>query len=108
MKAKQQTSNDYTSIKRTYRCTECLGCPFQKTCAKRKRNKIISVSVKNQKQRKEVRERLHTKEGKELYGKRKQRWNPYLVILNTIVSSNVFPYEPFQKSTGMGSYLCCP
>ncbi len=50
--SKQQTSNGYTSIKRTYRCTECLGCPFQETCAKGKETKSISVSVKNQKQRK--------------------------------------------------------
>jgi transposase len=74
--SKQQTSNGYTSIKRTYRCTECLGCPFQETCAKGKETKSISVSVKNQKQRKEVRERLHTKEGKELYGKRKIEVEP--------------------------------
>ena len=75
-KSKQQTSNGYTSIKRTYRCTECLGCPFQETCAKGKETKSISVSVKNQKQRKEVRERLHTKEDKELYEKRKIKVKP--------------------------------
>lgn len=75
-KSKQQTSNGYTSIKRTYHCTECLGCPFQETCAKGKETKSISVSVKNQKQRKEVRERLHTKEDKELYEKRKIKVKP--------------------------------
>lgn len=76
MKANKKTSNGYTSIKRTYRCTECLSCPLQEPCAKGKETKSISVSVKNQKQRKEVRERFSTKEGKELYDQRKIEVEP--------------------------------
>lgn len=73
---KQKTSNGYTTTKRTYRCTDCFGCPFQEVCAKGKETKSISVSVKNQKQRKEVRERLSTEEGEKLYSKRKTDVEP--------------------------------
>lgn len=49
---KQKTENGYESIKRTYRCTACAGCPFQSQCAKEKEeNPIIggfsSIQIKN-------------------------------------------------------------
>ncbi|WP_285518492.1 transposase, partial [Thermolongibacillus altinsuensis] len=60
---KQKTENGYESIKRTYRCTACAGCPFQSQCAKGKETKTITVSLQNQKQRQEIRQRLATEEG---------------------------------------------
>ena len=68
---KRKTDNGYESVKRTYMCTECHGCPFQSSCAKEKETKSISLSVENQKQRKEVRERLSTEEGNQKYRQRK-------------------------------------
>ncbi len=74
----------------------------------RKKTKSISVSVKNQKQRKEVRERLHTKKVKELYGSEKIEVEP---VFGHIKYNRFFQRfslrGAFQKSTGMGSYLCC-
>ncbi|SFE38653.1 Transposase DDE domain-containing protein [Bacillus sp. OV194] len=69
--SKKKSDNGYESIKRTYRCTECHNCPFQTTCAKDKDTKTIQVSIENQKQRKDVRERLSSEEGDQKYRKRK-------------------------------------
>ncbi|MED0895335.1 transposase, partial [Aneurinibacillus migulanus] len=60
---KQKSDNGYESIKRVYLCADCPGCPFQASCAKGKETKRITVSMENQKQRKDVRERLATEEG---------------------------------------------
>jgi hypothetical protein len=68
---KKETAHGYLSIKRRYRCDECQGCPFQVTCAKGKDYRIIRISLKNQIQRKEVKERLLSEEGKEKYRRRK-------------------------------------
>ncbi|TCL53329.1 transposase [Thermolongibacillus altinsuensis] len=73
---KQKTDNGYETVKRTYRCTACAGCPFQSQCAKGKKRKTISVSLKNQKQRQEVRERLSTEEGAATYRKRQTEAEP--------------------------------
>ena len=69
--SERKTDNGYLSIKRTYKCMECMGCPFQETCTKGKETKTITISIENQKQRKEVRERLATAEGQALYSQRK-------------------------------------
>lgn len=34
----ERKRNRKMGIKRAYRCTECQGCPFQETCAKKKDN----------------------------------------------------------------------
>lgn len=68
---KRKTDNGYLSVKRTYKCMDCMGCPFQETCAKGKEAKTVSVSIENQKQRKEVKERLAIDEGRALYSQRK-------------------------------------
>ena len=67
---KETTDNGYVTVKRTYRCTACAGCPFQAACAKGKDTKTIRVSLKNQQQRQEIRERLSTEEGAATYRKR--------------------------------------
>jgi len=69
--SRRKSDNGYDSIKRTYRCTECNNCPFQTSCAKDKDTKTVQVSIENQKQRKEVRERLTSEEGDQKYRKRK-------------------------------------
>jgi transposase len=69
--SQKKSDNGYDSVKRTYRCTDCMNCPFQTTCAKDKDTKTVQVSVKNQQQRKEVRERLATEEGTQRYRQRK-------------------------------------
>jgi len=68
---KKKTENGYISHKRNYRCVDCKGCPFQESCAKGKETKKIQVSMQNQEQRKEIRERLSTEHGDKLYRKRK-------------------------------------
>ena len=68
---KRKTDNGYITVKRTYQCTECRGCSFQFSCTKGKDTKSISVSIENQKQRKEVRERLSSEVGKMKYRQRK-------------------------------------
>jgi transposase len=73
---KRKTENGYVSVKRTYMCTDCHGCPFQSSCAKDKDTKTISVSIKNQKQRQEVREKLSTEEGETKYKQRKIEVEP--------------------------------
>jgi hypothetical protein len=69
--SKRKTDNGYLTIKRTYSCTECVGCPFQSSCAKGKDIKSIQVSIVNQKQRKEVKERLTSEKGEKKYKQRK-------------------------------------
>jgi hypothetical protein len=59
-----------------YRCTACVGCPFQNECAKGKETKTFTVSLKNQKQRQEIRERLSTEEGAAAYRKRQTEVEP--------------------------------
>ncbi|MED1421679.1 IS1182 family transposase [Bacillus smithii] len=68
---KKESDHGYLSIKRRYRCDQCQGCPFQSTCAKRKTYRTITISLKNQIQRKEVKERLLSDDGKEKYRCRK-------------------------------------
>jgi hypothetical protein len=46
------------------------------SCAKGKETKRITVSMENQKQRKDVRERLATEEGKRKYNQRKIEVEP--------------------------------
>ncbi|PTQ56852.1 MAG: transposase (08) [Candidatus Carbobacillus altaicus] len=60
---KQKSDNGYESIKRVYLCADCHGCSFQASCAKGKESKRITVSMENQKQRKDVQERLATEGG---------------------------------------------
>ena len=67
---KETTDNGYVTVKRTYRCTACAGCPFQTACAKGKDTKTIRVSLRNQQQRQEIRKRLSTEEGAATYRKR--------------------------------------
>ncbi|KUP09719.1 hypothetical protein Q73_01790 [Bacillus coahuilensis m2-6] len=71
-----KTENGYESLKRTYRCVECKGCPFQTTCAKGNEVKTIQVSIENQKQRKRVREKLASEDGQQTYRKRKIEVEP--------------------------------
>ncbi len=68
---KRTSESGYESIKRTYQCTECIGCPFQEKCAKGREKKSIYISLKNVQQREGIRERLHSKEGKDKYSQRK-------------------------------------
>ncbi|WP_407681749.1 transposase [Pseudalkalibacillus salsuginis] len=38
---KRTSENGYVSVQRTYRCVECIGCPFQEKCAKRRVTSLI-------------------------------------------------------------------
>ncbi|TLS34888.1 IS1182 family transposase [Pseudalkalibacillus caeni] len=69
--SKRTTENGFESIKRRYRCVECKDCPFQSQCAKGKESKTIMISMENRRQRREMKERLNSKEGKEKYSQRK-------------------------------------
>lgn len=66
----RKTETGYESVKREYTCQECEGCPFQQVCAKGKEKKTIQLSIKNVQQRKEIREKLLSEEGRQVYTKR--------------------------------------
>ena len=103
---KVKSENGYISNKRNYICTECHGCPFQKDCAKGKDTKIIKVSVENQKQRKEVRDRLVSKEGKEKYRKRKTDVEPVFGQIKYNKGFNRFSLRGLSKNTVDLGLIC--
>lgn len=96
---KKKTGNGYISTKRAYRCTECHGCPFLDHCAKGKETKTIIVSMKNQEQRKEVRERLETEEGDKLYRRRKIEVEPVFGHIKYNRGFNRFTLKGLSKTT---------
>ena len=96
---KDKTDNGYTTRKRSYRCVDCQGCPFQLACAKGKDTKTITVSLKNQKQRKEVRERLSTKDGDKLYRRRKCDVEPVFGQIKYNRGFNRFLLRGLSKTT---------
>jgi len=78
---------------------DCQGCPFQLACAKGKDTKTITVSLKNQKQRKEVRERLSTKDGDKLYRRRKCDVEPVFGQIKYNRGFNRFLLRGLSKTT---------
>uniref|UniRef100_UPI000D3E295E IS1182 family transposase n=1 Tax=Peribacillus acanthi TaxID=2171554 RepID=UPI000D3E295E len=104
--SKKTTENGYESIKRTYRCTECRNCPFQTTCAKDKDTKTIQVSIENQKQRKEVRERLASEEGDQKYRKRKVDVEPVFGQIKHNQTFNRFSLRGLSKNTTDWGLIC--
>jgi hypothetical protein len=66
----RKTETGYESVKREYTCQECGGCPFQQACAKGKEKKTVQLSTKNVQQRKEIREKLLSEEGRQVYTRR--------------------------------------
>lgn len=106
---KQKSDNGYESVKRVYMCTDCHRCPFQEACAKGKDTKSVKVSIENQKQRKEVRERLATEEGKEKYKQRKIDVEPVFGQIKHNRQFHRFSLRGLSKKYGgLGSILCCP
>ena len=95
----KRTDNGYISTKRAYRCTECHGCPFIENCANGKETKTITVSMKNQEQRKEVRERLSTEEGDKLYRRRKCDVEPVFGQIKYNRGFNRFTLRGLSKTT---------
>lgn len=69
--SKRKSPYGHVSQIRNYTCFECKGCPFQTKCAKDKDSKTIALSMNNQKQRKEITQRLLSEDGKRLYAQRK-------------------------------------
>ncbi len=104
--SKKTTENGYESIKRTYRCTKCRNCPFQTTCAKDKDTKTIQVSIENQKQRKEVRERLASEEGDQKYRKRKVEVEPVFGQIKYNQTFNRFSLRGLSKNTTDWGLIC--
>jgi hypothetical protein len=103
---KRKTENGYVSVKRTYMCTECQGCPFQSSCAKGKDTKGISVSIKNQKQRQEVRERLSTEEGEKKYKQRKIEVEPVFGQIKFNGHFHRFSLRGLSKNTVEWGLIC--
>jgi transposase len=103
---RRKTENGYISTKRTYMCTDCHGCPFQSTCAKGKDTKSISVSMKNQKQRQEVRERLSTEEGEKKYKQRKIDVEPVFGQIKYNNHFNRFSLRGLSKNTVEWGLIC--
>jgi hypothetical protein len=86
-----------------------MGCPFQMGCAKGKETKTITVSLKNQKQRQEIREQLATEEGAAKYRKRQTEAEPVFGQIKHNQQFHRFSLRGLPKITlGMGSSLCCP
>jgi hypothetical protein len=104
--SKKKSDNGYESIKRTYRCTDCRNCPFQETCAKGKDAKTIQVSLQNQKQRQEVRERLSSEQGKEKYGQRKIDVEPVFGHIKYNRGFDRFSLRGLSKNTSDWGLIC--
>jgi transposase len=102
----RKTENGYTTIKRVYRCVDCHGCPFQEVCAKGKDTKTISVSMKNQEQRRQVRERLQTETGSQLYRRRKCDVEPVFGQIKYNRGFNRFYLRGLSKTTLEWGLLC--
>lgn len=103
---KQKSDNGYESIKRVYLCADCHGCPFQTSCAKGKETKRITVSMKNQKQRKDVRERLATEEGKRKYSQRKIEVEPVFGQIKHNRQFQRFSLRGLSKTTTEWGLIC--
>ncbi|WP_047155223.1 IS1182 family transposase [Aneurinibacillus tyrosinisolvens] len=103
---RRKTENGYVSTQRTYLCTECPHCPFQSSCAKGKDTKSIAVSLQNQKQRKEVRDRLATAEGKKKYKKRKVEVEPVFGHIKHNRHFSRFSLRGLFKNTADWGLLC--
>jgi transposase len=104
--SRRKSENGYFSIKRTYLCTDCPNCPFQETCAKGKETKSIKVSIENQKQRKEVRELLCTKEGENKYRQRKMDVEPVFGQIKHNRGFNRFSLRGLSKNTTEWGLIC--
>jgi transposase len=104
--SRRKSENEYESIKRSYMCTECHGCPFQASCAKDKDTKSIKVSIENQKQRKEVRERLSTEEGEKKYKQRKIDVEPVFGQIKHNNQFQRFSLRGLSKNTVEWGLIC--
>lgn len=104
--SRKKSDNDYVSIKRTYLCTDCHSCPFQTTCAKDKDTKSIKVSIENQKQRKEVRERLSTEDGDKKYKQRKMDVEPVFGQIKHNNHFQRFSLRGLSKNTVEWGLIC--
>jgi hypothetical protein len=104
--SKKKSDNGYVSRKRTYRCTDCLNCPFKDTCAKRKDTKTIQVSLQNQKQRQEVRERLSSELGQEKYRQRKIDVEPVFGHIKYNHGFDRFSLRGLSKTTTDWGLIC--
>ncbi|WP_175638096.1 IS1182 family transposase [Metabacillus schmidteae] len=100
------SDNEYVSIKRRYSCFECTGCPFQITCAKGKDQKTITISLENQRQRKEIRERLQSEKGRKLYSQRKCDVESVFGQLKHNQQFRRFSMRGLQKNTIEWGLLC--
>lgn len=103
---RKKSDNGYISIKRTYRSTACTNCPFQSSCAKDKDTKTIQVSIQNQKQRQEVRERLSSEEGQEKYKQRKIDVEPVFGQIKYNLGFNRFSLRGLSKNTTDWGLIC--
>jgi transposase len=104
--SKKTSDNGYESVKRIYRCTDCRGCPFQTSCNKDKETKTVQVSIENQKQRKEVRERLSTEEGDQKYRKRKIEVEPVFGQIKYNREFNRFSHRGLSKNLTDWGLIC--
>jgi transposase len=102
----QKTENGYVSKKRSYRCIDCQGCPFQTLCAKGKDTKTITVSIENQNQRKEVRTRLSTEKGDKLYRQRKCDVEPVFGHIKYNRGFDRFILRGLSKTTVEWGLIC--
>lgn len=104
--SRRKSDNGYDSVKRTYRCTECIKCPFRASCAKGNDTKTVKVSMENQKQRKEVRERLSTEEGDQKYRKRKIDVEPVFGQIKYNQEFTRFTLRGLSKNTTDWGLIC--
>ena len=102
----RKSENGYESIKRTYMCTDCQGCPLRSSCAKEKDTKSISVSMKNQKQRQEVREKLSSEEGEKKYKQRKIEVEPVFGQIKYNSHFQRFTLRGLSKTTVEWGLIC--
>ena len=68
-----QTSTGYRTEKRVYRCLDCHVCPFKNKCTQSEEGRSLTVSFKLRGYQAEVKERLSTDYGSNLYRERSFR-----------------------------------
>ncbi len=84
----EETKGGYAQIIDSFEAKNCMGCFLQGTCHQQQGNRKIGVALNYHRLKEAAEKRLKSKRGLQ---KRKQRCfdtNRYLLILNTIITSN--------------------
>jgi transposase len=90
---------------RIYRSSDCAGCPFQGNCTKNKNGRTISRHPQ-EKRLKQMREKLDSPEGKNIYGKRKKIVEPVFGVIKNVIGFVSFSLRGLKKVKGEFALVC--